>query len=47
MHIKTSGTAIIRHKDTGQVFEIEADEISDLWDSVGADEEPRVMSESW
>lgn len=47
MHIKTSGTAIIRHKDTGQVFEIEADEISDLWDSVGADEEPMGIRTTW
>lgn len=47
MHIKTSGTAVIRHKDTGQVFEIEADEISDLWDSVGADEEPMGTRTTW
>jgi hypothetical protein len=47
MHVKTSGTAIIRHKDTGQVFEIEADEISDLWDSVGADEEPMGTRTTW
>jgi hypothetical protein len=47
MQIKTSGTAIIRHKDTGQVFEIEADEISDLWDSVGADEEPMGTRTTW
>lgn len=47
MHIKTSGTAIIRHKDTGQVFEVEADEISDLWDSVGAGEEPMGTRTTW
>lgn len=47
MHIKTSGTAIIRHKDTGQELKIEADEISDLWDSVVADEEPMGTRTTW
>lgn len=47
MHVKTSGTAIIRHRDTGQVFEIEADEIFDLWDSVGADDEPMGTRTTW
>lgn len=47
MHIETSGTAVIRHKDTGQVFEIEAEEIAETWDSVGADEEQMGTRTTW
>lgn len=36
MYVKAEGTAQIRHKDTGVVYNIEADELD--WDSVGGDE---------
>lgn len=47
MHIQTIGTATLRHKDTGQVFEVEADVISELWGSVGADEEAMGACTTW
>jgi len=36
MDIHTSGTARIRHRDTGEIFEIGADELD--WDAVGSEE---------
>lgn len=36
MHIETTGTARIKHKETGEIFEIEADELD--WQSVGGSE---------
>jgi hypothetical protein len=36
MDIHTSGIARIRHRETGEIFEIEADELD--WDAVGSDD---------
>lgn len=36
MRINTAGTARIRHKDTGEIFDIEADELE--WEAVGGSE---------
>lgn len=36
MRIDTAGTARIRHKDTGEIFDVEADELE--WKAVGSSE---------
>lgn len=45
MHIETTGTARIRHKTTGDIFEIDADELD--WDSVSGDEEQMGARTQW
>jgi hypothetical protein len=38
MRIETVGTARIRHKETGEIHEIDSDEVDDLWEQVGGSE---------
>ena len=45
MYIKAEGTARIRHKDTGVVYDMEADELD--WDAVGADERGMGSETIW